>query len=389
MDISSSASKWLAECTGDKSERDAALLREAVKILYENTLQGEDMPWGSAPATSPWSGSTAGLWNWDSVFHAITEARFDVPLAKSCIESFLKFQCEDGMLPDCIHVSGEVLAHSSKPPVFPWGVLKVYEADNDVEFLKRCYPALVKNEEFWRKKRYDGTLFFYSAAYDVEKDDYLYARWESGWDDSPRWDVAPITELWAVDLNCFMVLFYRSMKNIADILGEPSEKWEQREIETAERIETLLYDAEQRAYVDKNRVTGKFSKVLSPASFMPLFVGIASEEHAAAMAVLARDADKFYMGMPTVAYDDPSYSTTYWRGQTWLNVAFFAVKGLWDYGYRDTAIQIREFLLDMVYDNLSRGICENYDTVKRVGRYTARFSWSSAFVIEFILQLKA
>ena len=89
-----------------------------------------------------------------------------------------------------------------------------------------------------------------------------------------------------------------------------------------------------------------------------------------------------------LAYDDPAFATQYGRGQTWLNVAFFAVKGLWDYGYRETAGQIREFLLDMVYDNLSRGICENYDTVKRVGKFTARFSWSAAFVIEFVLEMR-
>lgn len=388
MKVSESARKWLDECAKGKSERDVALLRTAVDVLYENTLQGEDMPWGNSPATSPWSGATAGLWNWDSVFHAMTEARFDIPLGKSCIDSFVKFQCEDGMLPDCIHVDGRVLTHSSKPPVFPWGVLKVYEADGDEEFLKRNYGALVKNEAFWRQKRYDGKLFFYSASYDVEKDNCLYARWESGWDDSPRWDNPPILDLWPVDLNCFMVLFYRSMKEIARILGEPHEEWAEREADISRKVEELLFDEAQNTYVDRNRLTGEFSRVLSPAGFMPLFVGIASAEHARAMEAQASDPKKFFPGMPTVAYDDPAFSTQYWRGQTWLNVAFFAVKGLWDYGYRETAGQIREFLLDMVYDNLSRGICENYDTVKRVGKFTARFSWSAAFVIEFVLEMR-
>ena len=39
----------------------------------------------------------------------------------------------------------------------------------------------------------------------------------------------------------------------------------------------------------------------------------------------------------------------------------------------------------MVYDGLDRGISENYDTIRRTGGFNESFSWSAAFVIEFIL----
>ena len=131
---------------------------------------------------------------------------------------------------------------------------------------------------------------------------------------------------------------------------------------------------------------GEFVTVLSPASFMPLYIGTASQKRAKAMETLAADRRKFYPGMPTVTYDCPAFSTDYWRGQTWLNVAFFAVKGLYDYGFRETAGEIREFLLSMAFDDLPRGISENYDSVNRRGKFNASFSWSAAFLIEFILQ---
>jgi putative isomerase len=118
---------------------------------------------------------------------------------------------------------------------------------------------------------------------------------------------------------------------------------------------------------------------------MPLFVGIASQERAEKMNELARNSQKFYPGMPTITYDSPAFSTDYWRGQTWLNVAFFAVKGLRDYGYTDTASRIKEYLLDMVYDELPKGLFENYDSVNRRGMFNKAFSWSAAFVIEFVL----
>lgn len=118
---------------------------------------------------------------------------------------------------------------------------------------------------------------------------------------------------------------------------------------------------------------------------MPLTVGTASRERAEAMARLAADRRKFYPGMPTVTYDCPAYSTDYWRGQTWLNVAFFAIKGLENYGFTGVAGEIREFLLSMAYDGLDRGISENYDSINRRGKFNNAFSWSAAFLIELIL----
>lgn len=344
------------------------------------------MPWGDAPAISPWAGQTSGLWNWDSVFHAMTAVRFDGELAKSCIDSFAMFQRENGIMPDVVFPNGRVVDNYSKPPVFPWGVLHVYERDGDTEFLRRNYDRSVLYEKFWMENRYDRGLFYYSAQNNPADRDYLHPRWESGWDNSPRWDVCPIVELWPVDLNCFMALFYRSMAKMAQILGEDADAWKQKELAIVEKIESILYDEKQGAYVDRNRLTGKFSDALSPASFMSLFIGTATPERAAAMNALARDTDKFYPGMPTASYDCKGYDNNYWRGPTWLNVAFFAVKGLADYGFSDTAREIKEYLLDMAYDNLPN-ICENYDSRTRLGRCCKSFSWSAAFIIEFILQI--
>lgn len=377
--------EWLEQYNGKLSERDMALLGRCYDVLHENILQG-DMPWGDAPAISPWAGQTSGLWNWDSVFHAMTAVRFDGELAKSCIDSFAMFQRENGIMPDVVFPNGRVVDNYSKPPVFPWGVLHVYEQDGDTEFLRRNYDRSVLYEKFWMENRYDRGLFYYSAQNNPADRDYLHPRWESGWDNSPRWDVCPIVELWPVDLNCFMALFYRSMAKMAQILGEDADAWKQKELAIVEKIETILYDEKQGAYVDRNRLTGKFSDALSPASFMPLFIGTATPERAAAMNALARDTDKFYPGMPTASYDCKGYDNNYWRGPTWLNVAFFAVKGLADYGFSDTAREIKEYLLDMAYDNLPN-ICENYDSRTRLGRCCKSFSWSAAFIIEFILQI--
>ena len=367
------------------SERDKTILDAAYEVLKKNTIHSKNAPWGDVPVVSPWSGPCAGIWNWDSAFHAMTVSRFDTPLAKSCIDAFTAFQLPFGMFPDVIHVDGRICDNYGKPPVLPWATLIVFRRDGDRDFLRRNFDRYVKNASFWEENRCDRGLFYYSAQQHPEAEDYLHPRWESGWDNSPRWDEFPIVDLYAIDLNCYMVLFYRAMAEMAEILGEKRQDWDAKAKALAGRIEATLFDETRNTYADRNRKNGKFLTVLSPASFMPLYIGTASEERAAAMEALAADPKKFYPGMPTVTYDCPAFSKDYWRGQTWLNVAFFAVKGLADYGFCKTAGEIREYILSMAYDNLPRGIFENYDSVNRRGLFNNSFSWSAAFLIEFIL----
>ncbi len=378
-----SKDEWLNQFRDTVSERDLTLLARAREVLESNIVHPENSPWGDYDVISPWPGENAGIWNWDSAFHAMTVSRFNTPLAKNCINCFMRFQLDTGMLPDVIYARGEIVDNFTKPPVMPWGVLTVFMRDRDMDFLSENYARLVANEKFWVSRRCDRGLFFYTAETNPEANNYLHPKYESGWDDSPRWDET-IIDLWPIDLNCFMVTFYRSMAKMAEILEFDSSEWKNKEKELSRLIEEKLFDNEVSAYVDRNRVNGKFSNVLSPASFMPLFVGIASKPHAEAMKRMAEDKNKFYPGMPTVSYDSPSYSTDYWRGQTWLNVAYFAAKGLKDYDYGELASEIKEFLLSMVYDNLPY-IWENYDTKQRVGKFCSNFSWSAAFIIEFIL----
>ncbi len=146
----------------------------------------------------------------------------------------------------------------------------------------------------------------------------------------------------------------------------------------------MLWNAEKGYFADLNRFDGEISQILSPASFMPLYIGIASQERAKSMLRFAADENKFYPGMPTAAYDDPQFSTDYWRGNTWLNVAYFAAKGLKNYGFDQVADEIKETILTWIYND-EKGIHENYNSVTGEGLYCAHFSWSCVFAIEFIL----
>ncbi len=383
---------FLNEQRSALSARDYALVEKATRIITDNICEGEEFPWHPYRMIRPFGGcpkdaGSTGIWNWDSAFHAIGALYFDETLAKEQILGFTQYQLENGMLIDMKRKNGDKNDASSKPPIMAYTASLVYQKTGDTEFLKSVYPRFVKNTAFWEANRFFGGLFHYGA--DLTKIPFAqvdeYIRWESGWDNSVRWD-SPCSDYWPIDLNCYAVLMYRGMAEMAEALGRASDAAAYREKArvTADLIEEKLWNEERATYADTNRFTGEVSPIMTPASFMPLYIGIASPERAAKMHRFACDEKKLFPGMPTVSYDDPAYSVGYWRGNTWLNVAYFAARGLLDYGFSETAYAIRDTILSWVARD---GDCihENYNSKTGEGLFCTHFSWSSVFVLEFIL----
>jgi putative isomerase len=363
-------------------ERDRDLAVRAYQTLMNNVYPREGYLWSPFRCVSPGRGNFRGIWNWDSAFHAAGLARWDTELAKESILGFLQFQREDGLLPDVIRENGTIVTGFGKPPLFAWAAERIFRADGDASFLEAVYAPLSRNAAFWETERFDKGLFFYDAD-DKESEDYLIrVKYESGWDNSVRWDDG-ITEYYAVDLNCFMVMFYRSMASIASVLQKETESltWRSKAEALSVLINQKLWDVENHWYADANRYTGKVSSVLTPASFMPLYIEIASDAQAQSMRDIA--VERFDSKMPTVSFDNPSYSNDYWRGPTWLNVAYFAAKGLKHYGF-SVAEDIKDSILNMCFAD-TRGIFENYDSKTGKGLCCNHFSWSAVFILEFIL----
>lgn len=364
------------------NEKYARLAQKAERILRYNICSSEDFPWGMSRMIEPGKG-WGGIWNWDSAFHAIGVLNFDEELAKEQITGFLKFQCKNGMTPDVIWENGEIEDRFSKPPMLAYAAMRICRAAGDTEFARQVYPALARDMQYRCETRCTGGLFHYDADRSDGCDDKEYEKrvcYESGWDNSIRFDNG-CSDLYAVDLNCFTVMAYDSLAYIAEFIGEDGSKWKKMSAELSENIRDRLFDDEIGAYCDCNCKTGKFTGVLSPASFMPLYAGIADEKSAECMNEIARK--HFLPAMPTAAYDDSEFSNDYWRGPCWLNVAYFAAKGLKNYGFSETADTIRDTILDFVFRD-GEFIHENYDAVSGKGLCCDHFSWSSVFVLEFI-----
>lgn len=385
---------WLKLASDKKSQRDRTLLERASKTLELNIVNPADepAPWAPLRCIRPSKYSYEGIWNWDSAFHAMAVGRWDKVLAQEQITLFLQTQQPSGSFIDVYWSAGSMVTDFGKPPVFPWACEIVDRINQDDKFLAQAYEHFVKYEEFWRRERggsEDG-LFHYGAAGNDPKKRISDAALESGWDNSPRWDLAGC-DLWAIDLNCFMIMLYRAMQYMADRLGRKDHTgtWRDREQALAKRVNEALWDAKAGAYCDVHRCNQRSTGVLTPASFMPLFVNIAPPDRIENMAAVAASETKFFPGMPTVAYDHPAYERHhYWRGPVWLNVAYFALKGLKQNGHGKLADEMRDTILNWCYAN-DDFLYEYYDTRTGKGIGAKQFGWTAAFVIEFILNWEA
>ena len=364
------------------NERDKRLLLRCYENILANVTPAEGMPWSPYRGICPGRGKYfPGVWNWDTAFHAMCVSRWDPALAVEALRAFMQYQREDGMFADVARANGTVEDISSKPPVLATSVLLTYQRSGDKEFLKESVERLKRNVVFWETARCKDGLFFYDAEIEDPKARDTYARWESGWDDSVRWD-RDILALYPIDLQCYMVMFYRALATMEEILGGSTTDFKKKEITLTEKINELFFDEEKGIYTDIFKKDHAHSNVYSPACFMPLYIMVAPTLRAKRAAEFARA--HFYPAMPTVAYDDPAYVGHYWRGHTWLNVAYFAIKGLKQYGFDELADGMRNTILDFAAKN-EDGIYEKYDADTGEGKGCPCFSWSSAFIMEFIL----
>ena len=399
----SSAQAWLETQKRQGSQSEWRLLQRAQSTLEGNILWSSDAKFkhvfGAAPGSSrpePWAplrgicpspSGYRGIWNWDSAFHAIAVARWDAALARDQIKIVLERQMPSGGFPDVMLENGTVVTNFGKPPVLSWACAIVDRHSPDDKFLNWAYERFVQNEKHWRTDRGGNAtgLFHYGTDNpqpDRRSDD---AKLESGWDNSVRWDQGCNT-LWAIDLNCFMLMSYDALAYMAERLGHYSDidQWKNRRAVLAQRINETLWHDRAGSYKDFDFARQQFSSVLSPACFMPLYTRIASEQQAVSMAKLAADRNKFYPGFPSVTYDDAQYhSDQYWRGPTWLNIAYFALKGLCYYGQDNVADACRSTILKSCANN-EDALYEYYDSKSGKGLGARDFGWSAAFVVEFV-----
>jgi glycogen debranching enzyme len=379
------------------------VVRRAVMILLRNTIraqpdQGYGRAMGPSRGTFPSRHSYEGFWIWDSAFQALGFAQWDLELAKDNIRLMLHNQDSHGGLP-FLHPDATV--PSAQPPLLSWVAMEIYEKERHEDpdraraFLEEIYPNLVRWNAWWFRHR--------------DKNGNGLAEWgnalESGWDDSPRWDINQGTEGWkneggtaqyeSPDLNAYLIKDLRCLGRMAEALGQDEERraWIQSSERLARLVVDTLYDPQDNVFYDTHYVSGRRHKVLTPASFLPLWAGVPlPEDRVRGMIKTYLLSREYFFGrypFPTVSFEDPAHDAAgrsgYWRGPVWLNMAFLMIEVLARNGFEKEARSASRKLLKMVERT---GIHENYNARngKRGANSRREFSWSAAIAIVLAME---
>jgi mannosyl-oligosaccharide glucosidase len=213
-----------------------------------------------------------------------------------------------------------------------------------IAYLRSVYP-LLKRHYFWFKdtqwgdvKSYDRTAFSTKEAY----------RWRgrnvqhiltSGLDDYPRPQPPHPGEL-HVDLISWMGMATRSMRGIAETLGEKEdvEEFEAYETAIARNIDDLHWDDKAQTYCDatvddyEESVHNCHSGYISISPFLTGMVGPESPRLKPILDLISnRDELWSDYGIRSLSKGDELYGTgeNYWRSPIWININYLVLKNLY------------------------------------------------------------
>lgn len=306
------------------------------------------------------------IWLWDSVFHSFGNKHISKELAYDSIRAVLTTQEEDGFIPHMAVSTGE-RSRITQPPVLAWGVYDLYEHFHDKGFLEEAYERL-ENYLKWNMENRDtnkNRLF----EWKVNKDSIVCRCDESGMDNSPRFD--GVVEMDCIDFSCFMANEARCMEKMALALAKFSDAkyWNGVYKDIKNAVNDYLWDEEDKFYYDRILSNGRFKKVKTVASFLPLFAGICDTSRAKCLYNHLTDDNSFNteLPIPCVSKDDPTFGTDMWRGPVWINYNYMIIRGLKDYGYAELAKSIAQKTIDAIAFWYKHDGClyEYYDSTNR------------------------
>ncbi|MBJ7598090.1 trehalase family glycosidase [Candidatus Nephthysia bennettiae] len=328
-----------------------------------------------------------------------------------------------------VALPGQLTSGITNPPFLVSAALRTGRLQRDARrrhaFWRRCFPPL----RDWLGYLSTSRLLPQAPLVAVVH------PWESGWDNSPRWDhlrdtglkpllryarldnrqveaadrpsdrdydgyMALVELLDGVDYRLhayrerspFCVydvlvdaLFYRAavdLNEMAAELGEPlplSPAWLS---EFAAAFEELHWDAELELYVDWDCVAGSRIRRHTAAGLAALAGGAARPDRARRAWERYRQEAGGALPVCTVPPSDPAFDPTrYWRGPVWVNVNWLIAEGIEQAGLAGDAAELRAQTLEMVR---REGFGEYLDP--RVGRARGAqdFSWTAALTLDLL-----
>lgn len=386
-----------------------------LKDNYLNILKSNQRSMKEFRYTVPSSSVHPHQWLWDSCFHAIIYARFkEFDCAKDEIRSLLSDQWENGMVPHMIYWTDsdkhkynvnwgteKNTSSMTQPPMIAYAIERIYDAVKDREFVKEIFEKVDR---------------YYKWLHNERSDDYILSvihPWETGEDDFVSWDSVygirnPSKETLksyklnilkkyidtGLDSRMFMkknlfnvkcLLFnsvylrnLRSMLHLAEIINS-------KEVEYYKNIIPKVIKSYKRNFYNKK--VGLYSSYYNKkryvensenaSIFLPFFAGMYTKLQAKKVVKkYLLDKSKFWLKypVPTISADNANFEPNrYWRGSVWVNINWFIVQGLNDYGYGKIAEDLKKRTMGMIKKS---GFCEYYNPITGDGLGPKDFTWS-------------
>ena len=215
--------------------------------------------------------------------------------------------------------------------------------DIAIDYLRNLYP-LLKRHYFWFRKTQWGDIKSYDRDAFSTKEGY---RWRgrdtrhiltSGLDDYPRAQPPHPGEL-HTDLISWMGMMTKSMRRIAETIGEAEDVTEFKGYETAiiRNIDDLHWDKREQTYCDATIDDYEESVHVCHKGYISIFpflTGLLPPDSPRLKAVLdlISDPEELWSdyGLRSLSQKDDFYGTdeNYWRSPIWMNMNYLAVKSL-------------------------------------------------------------
>lgn len=308
------------------------------------------------------------MWLWDTGFHALMMAEFNIKKAEESVLAMLTQMKPNGFLPHMANPND--MSDITQPCILSWVCYKLYQKSHNIKFLKAVAPYLNQYLTYdikYRDENKNGLL-----EWKTDPNDKRCKCGESGLDNSPRFDFD--NKMDCIDFSSYLALDSKYLSLIYKAINNPklSKKWNETYLKVAHQINKLMYDEQDGVYYDY-LFNHKLTKCLTPTSFLPLFVGIMNKEQVKKMVKVLFDKNLLNTPLPfaSISRKHKQFSNDMWRGGVWLNINYFLIVGLKQYGYIKEAKEIRDKTLNAVNKWYQKTGCifEFYDPMNKVSPF--------------------
>lgn len=353
------------------TEKEAALAAGA--ILLSNAAQAPGRLRG-AVACFPSRGRYPTHYFWDSFFHNVAFNGWRPELALDGMRLLMRNLEQDGKVPQFICPTWN-RPGSTQTPLLGWGVGMLLDRGAPRPFVEESAEALRANTTWWLKARVRNPHGV------IDCDDPFEV-----WDDTPRLDDGPIE---IIDHTVFVAVQMSTLARCLRLLGDAAgaKRWEKRRADLVSRLISRFYCAEQELFLDRDRETGRFVRVRTPASFLPFLLReLAGTPRALASIRCHLLSPQAFFGtvpFPCVAYDDPAFrADAWWRGPVWPPLAWFMLQVLRRNGLVSEADAAREKILRVMLRDGS--FHELFDAASGAGLGALQQGWTAAVFIDLL-----